>query len=72
MSVGFRLGQEFPPYRLELWTEGGSVERELVLATEPRLARVAFREAAAMWPGREATLRQQTRVIASSLQPGRV
>jgi hypothetical protein len=55
------------PYRIELWDEADRrVEELIVLCSDYRVARTAFKEAMRRRPGRIVTLRQKTRVLADS------
>ena len=55
------------PYSVELWDDADSHVEELIALTgDYRVARAAFDEAVRRRPGRIATVRQKTRLLADS------
>ena len=64
----WRQGIQFDlPYSVELWDDADSrVEKLIALTGAYRVARAAFDEAVKRRPGRIATLRQKTRLLADS------
>jgi hypothetical protein len=57
------LFDPYPPFTVEIWTPGGSIERELCRDRSLQKAREAFEMACRENPAREVTLRQVTRVL---------
>lgn len=65
---GFRLPLGYPPFSIDVWRDAqhSGIERELGLITDLKLARAAFWQATALFPGATLTLRQRAHVIGST------
>jgi hypothetical protein len=56
------------PYRIELWTDAGTLERVLARALNSQLARAIFKAAQSEHPGRRITLCCDDKIIADSTE----
>lgn len=53
----------YPPYRIDVWTATGSIQREIALVLDLKVAHAALQAAGRLYPEERLTLRQGARVI---------